>query len=149
MRRATTKTHRGVYALLLSRPGHIVLVKKARGPYTGMLDLPGGAPEKGETGAQTAVREVEEETGLRAVSLRYLGDVSFVYEYQDESLWPHVPGPVSFHHTGSIYSARAVGEGHQHGDELDSWGWVEVPLARAGDYRLSPLVQQALEAASR
>ena len=56
-------THLGVYAIIRQNR-KFLLIKKARGPYTGMFDLPGGKIEFGETPEQTLVREVAEETGL-------------------------------------------------------------------------------------
>jgi 8-oxo-dGTP diphosphatase len=41
--------------------------------------LPKGAIDKGEKPEQTAIREVEEETGLRADLLRKLADIKYVY----------------------------------------------------------------------
>jgi len=38
----------------------------------GYFRLPGGKPEKGEASIQTAIRELREETGLRAYDVRYL-----------------------------------------------------------------------------
>jgi 8-oxo-dGTP pyrophosphatase MutT (NUDIX family) len=53
----------------------------------GLWDLPKGKLEKGETVAQAACREVEEETGLKGFSLEKQLDSSFhVYES------PYVPG---------------------------------------------------------
>ncbi|TCC26632.1 NUDIX domain-containing protein [Kribbella speibonae] len=55
--------HFGVYARI--RDGnHILLVHKTRGPYTGLLDLPGGTPEPGESWQETLERELQEELGL-------------------------------------------------------------------------------------
>jgi 8-oxo-dGTP diphosphatase len=38
----------------------------------GYFRLPGGKPEKGEASIQAAIRELREETGLRAYDVRYL-----------------------------------------------------------------------------
>lgn len=40
--------HYGIYGAFL-QSGKLVTVRKARGPYTGWLDLPGGSPERGES----------------------------------------------------------------------------------------------------
>ncbi len=43
----------------------ICLIKRGKLPYKGMYAIPGGFVEYGETTGQAAVREVEEETGLK------------------------------------------------------------------------------------
>jgi 8-oxo-dGTP pyrophosphatase MutT (NUDIX family) len=55
--------HFGVYARIVEA-GRILLVRKTRGPYAGLLDLPGGSPESGESWSQTLERELHEELGL-------------------------------------------------------------------------------------
>ena len=54
-----------------SRPG--------RKPVKGVLALPKGLVDKGEKPEHTAVREVHEETGLRATLVGKLGDIKYVY----------------------------------------------------------------------
>ena len=49
--------------------------------------LPKGLIDPGERGAETAVREVREETGLRAVVDRKLGDVRYVYTWEGERIF--------------------------------------------------------------
>ena len=61
-----TKTHFGIYGIIRNQ-NKILLIKKTRGPYTGMFDLPGGSPEKDETEEQTLHREIAEETGCSVV----------------------------------------------------------------------------------
>jgi ADP-ribose pyrophosphatase YjhB (NUDIX family) len=58
-------THQvGVAGLVLDRAGHVLVVREAH--RDSALKLPGGLAEAGEDFGQTAVREVFEETGVRA-----------------------------------------------------------------------------------
>lgn len=47
--------------------GHLLLVRRGRGPAAGTWSVPGGKVEQGELLAQAVVREVQEETGLEVV----------------------------------------------------------------------------------
>lgn len=58
------KRKTGYALLLIRRGGH---------PYLGCWALPGGFADQGETIEQTAARELEEETGLKGLSLRLVG----------------------------------------------------------------------------
>jgi 8-oxo-dGTP pyrophosphatase MutT (NUDIX family) len=49
--------------------------------------LPKGLVDDGERGLETAVREVYEETGLRARGERKLGDVRYVYTWDGERIF--------------------------------------------------------------
>jgi 8-oxo-dGTP pyrophosphatase MutT (NUDIX family) len=49
--------------------------------------LPKGLIDEGERGLETAVREVYEETGLRARGERKLGDVRYVYTWDGERIF--------------------------------------------------------------
>ena len=49
--------------------------------------LPKGLIDPGERGVETAVREVHEETGLRAVVETKLGDVRYVYTWDGERVF--------------------------------------------------------------
>lgn len=54
----------------------ILLIKRVRGDYVGMFSLPGGKIEKHEHFSDAAMREIEEETGIRTNFKQYLGIVS-------------------------------------------------------------------------
>lgn len=82
------KRHFGVYAVIL-KDENILLVRKTRGPYAGLLDLPGGRPEPGESFDDALVREVREETGVLIRKWEFMKDVSHA-----------LPG---FQHTAKLY----------------------------------------------
>ena len=56
------KTRIGAYGLII-RENEIALIKKARGGYKGLLDIPGGGIEHGESPEETLIREIKEEAG--------------------------------------------------------------------------------------
>lgn len=63
----------------------VLLIQRARAPWSGLWSLPGGRLEPGETAAEAAAREVLEEVGLRVFALRplrrmILGDGRFVLQ---------------------------------------------------------------------
>lgn len=65
--------YHGVYALVIDR-GCLLTLRKKRGPYVGMLDLPGGGIEKDESEVEALERELKEETGLVMTGYHYLGE---------------------------------------------------------------------------
>ncbi|MFH9958986.1 NUDIX domain-containing protein [Streptomyces roseolus] len=55
--------------------GRVLLIKRGWDPYEGHWALPGGHVDRGETSLRAAVRELEEETGVRVTEdeLRLVG----------------------------------------------------------------------------
>jgi ADP-ribose pyrophosphatase YjhB (NUDIX family) len=51
---------------ILQRDGRFLLVLRRNPPSAGMYAFPGGRAEEGETPAETALRELTEETGIAA-----------------------------------------------------------------------------------
>jgi 8-oxo-dGTP pyrophosphatase MutT (NUDIX family) len=74
-----------------------VVVRRVRGEWRLAAIRPGGKENvwalpkgligKGESAADTAVREVEEETGVQARLLEKLGDVRYVYTWHGERVF--------------------------------------------------------------
>jgi ADP-ribose pyrophosphatase YjhB (NUDIX family) len=58
---------------LVIREGMLLLSKRKKAPFAGYWAIPVGHKEEGETYAQAVVREIDEETTLKAKSLDYLG----------------------------------------------------------------------------
>lgn len=95
--------HRGVYGLWRQH-GLLVAVRKARGPYTGLLDLPGGAPEDSETPEETLRRELAEECG---VTLHRHGPW---HPFELHVTRDSSGGPIDFRHRGLITPVTVLDE---------------------------------------
>lgn len=68
-------------AFILNEQGELLVERRAKEPAKGMLDLPGGFTDIGETGEEGVRREVKEETGLTVTSVRYLFNLPNKYHY--------------------------------------------------------------------
>ncbi|MCH4054193.1 MAG: NUDIX hydrolase [Atopobiaceae bacterium] len=77
--------HPGGAAVLAVRDGSMCLVRQYRVPQGRVtIEIPAGKRDPGETPAQTAARELEEETGLVASSLEFLASTSGIPGFSDE-----------------------------------------------------------------
>lgn len=65
--------------MFLRRDDEVLLIHKKRGLGTGKVNGPGGRLEPGEDFAQAAVRETEEEVGLKVSGLKEIAELSFVF----------------------------------------------------------------------
>lgn len=97
-------------AVIIETPLGILLEKRSREPAKGMLDLPGGFVDYGETAEAAAIREVEEELGLRIDLAGYLGSWPNRYVYRGVVYFTtdvvfHALLPVTF----DLQSLRAEG----------------------------------------
>ena len=77
-----------VYATLcfLLRNGEVLLIRKKRGFGKGKYNGVGGRIEKGETPEEAAIREVEEEVGVKVLDLEPAGRLEF-YSVGKEPDW--------------------------------------------------------------
>ena len=66
----------GVLLMTTSRPGKFLLMR-----HRDRWDLPKGHSEAGESCRQTALREMQEETGLSPTTVRLDDDFEYVIEY--------------------------------------------------------------------
>lgn len=74
--------HIGIYGVI-QKDNDILVIRKARGPYKGLLDLPGGRPNHGEALLDALNREIREETGIKAYKYTFFGNFSFLISYKD------------------------------------------------------------------
>ena len=68
-------------AIIKNVKGEILVERRKQEPAKGMLDLPGGFAQIGETSEEGVCREVMEETGLKVISAQYLFSLPNVYRY--------------------------------------------------------------------
>lgn len=113
-----------VAAVAFVRNGEVLTVRK-RGTATFML--PGGKLEKGESAADAARREVEEEVGLRVVDLQLLGEFAAAAANEPDRTV-----------SSTVYCAPLPGESCASG-EITEIRWTSIQTAPAD---VAPLLRE-------
>ena len=127
-------THLGAYGLIVDN-NCIVLVKKAKGPYTGLLDLPGGTIEYGEKPYDTVIRELKEEVGVEVKDYELFDTDSVLYDYE------HKGEKQVIHHIGVFYKINSYNGKIKKDIELDE---INNDSLGAEFYLLSNLKEEEL-----
>jgi len=70
---------------LINNKNQVLLIMKKKGFGNGKWNGPGGKVQNGESLEQAAIREVEEETGLKPIKPRQLGFIEFIWEHKPEN----------------------------------------------------------------
>ena len=95
----------------------VVLVGRS---YSRMWALPKGTPKAGETMEQVAVREVQEETGLKVRLIAYIGNISYSFIHDN----------VRFQKQVRHFLFEAIGgDTSLHDAEYDRVEWFSIPEA--------------------
>lgn len=128
--------HVGVYGILIKNK-KILLIKKSRGAYRGMFDLPGGGIEYGEKVEDTLKREFIEETGITLSDYSFLGNNENFCDYLNETGEPR-----KLHHLGLYYTVSATFETIKSDpDGQDSLGAEFVDLSELDKVKVSPIAK--------
>jgi len=70
-------------AAILECDKKIVLIKRAKEPGKGKLDLPGGFVDPEESAEEAVIREIKEELRIDLKEPKYLGSYPNIYKYKD------------------------------------------------------------------
>lgn len=107
---------------LVLRDGRLLVTRRARDPFAGMLDLPGGFIEPDEHPEQTVRRELLEETGLE-VEVGSLAGI-FTDVYGDEGIST----------LNLFYWASVTGGVQQANDDVSEILWLEPAAVDPQDF---------------
>lgn len=140
MKKIVVDTHVGSYGVII-QDGKIALIKKARGGYKGLYDLPGGGIEHDETPLEALTRELMEEIGVSIVKAELLDAVSktFKWDVNDKLIQ-------DLHHIGILYRVEIESdELKTDADGLDSLRgeWKDIDKVKEED--VSPFTWMALK----
>lgn len=106
----------GVGAVVLDGD-RVLLARRGRAPSAGKWSIPGGLVDLGERLEEAAIREVEEESGLRVRLLGLCGVIDRVVREQDA---------VRYHYVIVDYVAECVGGRLEAGSDAAEVRWVAV-----------------------
>ena len=128
----------GVLAVV-RREGRVLLVQRAKPPRPGSWGFIGGVQELGETVAETAVRELKEETGVVAAAVEPLTVLDAIYPDGDGRIRTH------FTLVCMLLDWRS-GEAVPDADAM-AIGWFTPEEVEGSDKRLFPSTAQVMRLA--
>lgn len=113
--------HYGIYGRIIEAR-RVLLVRKTRGPYKGLLDVPGGTPQSGESRHETLSRELREEVGGEIASRSFWHSCAFTIEHSSEG------DPLQFHHDAHWADVTLVSppDLHYFSDDTGAAQWFDL-----------------------
>lgn len=133
------KTRVGCYGLII-KDKKIALIKKSRGGYKGLLDLPGGGIEHGETPEDTLIRELLEEAGVDVIDYKLLAVTSTRIKWHDDEF------NEDLHQIGILYKVDVKDYIlKEDGDGLDSEGCNFYEIEKLSKSEITPFTLEGLQ----
>ena len=133
-------THVGAYGFIIKNDC-IALIKKARGGYTGLLDIPGGGLEHIETPVEALKRELMEEAGVTVKTYQLLTATSRTFTWMMKKDLEE-----DLHHIGILYQVEVEEENvKEEADGIDSNGCSYYKINELSKSELTPFTIEGLE----
>lgn len=130
--------HVGTYGVC-KKNNKILFIKKSRGPYKGLFDLPGGGIEFGENLKKALCREFQEEIGTEIKIKNLIGNTDHL------SIWNNDGVKTKTHHIGLYYEVEILSENIKTDpDEHDSNGALWVSAEDIHRKNTSPIAYKIL-----
>jgi len=125
-------------AVAYVRDGRVLLGRRIARHGNGRMQLPGGKPRKGEALAETALRELEEETGIRAAAV-----IEVARQVDD---FPEVGKRYTTH-----FFAAAGGSDqpeNREPDKCEGWNWFALDAWPEDLFAINPSTIEAIRQAA-
>ena len=133
-------THVGAYGFIIKNDC-VALIKKARGGYTGLLDIPGGGIEHIETPVEALKRELMEEAGVTVKTYKLLTATSRTFTWMMKKDLEE-----DLHHIGILYKVEVEEENvKEEADGIDSNGCSYYKISELSKSELTPFTIEGLE----
>lgn len=117
-------------AVIENKKGELLVVRRAKEPAKGTLDLPGGFCDCYETSEEGVKREVKEETGLVVDSVAFLFSIPNIYPY----------GGLDIHTIDLFYLCRVNStENAIAADDAAEIMWIPWDEVKAEDFGLKSI----------
>ncbi len=117
-------------AFILNEKNELLVVRRAKEPAKGTLDLPGGFCDMGETVEEGMKREIKEETGLDVDVVKYLFSSPNVYQYSG----------LGVHTLDMDYLVRVSAGVEVHAaDDAAECFWIPVDQINPADFGLTSI----------
>lgn len=127
------KIYLGVYGVY-TKEKSVLMIKKSRGPYIGLYDLPGGGLNFEENIEECLKREIKEETGAEVKQFDFIGNNEYSCVYVKDGILR------DFHHVGLYYSVDLVYKSLKiDADGEDSLGSIFLPFMEINKSNTSPI----------
>lgn len=130
----------GVYGIC-TKGDEVQVIKKGRGPYKGLYDLPGGRIEFGEHVEIAIKREFEEEVGVVVTALNFIGYNEYFCQFTND-----LGELKDFHHVGLYFTVecdtsviKIDSDGH------DSLGALFIPKSELGLHNCSQIALEMIK----
>lgn len=122
-----------VAAILQAPDGRALFLRRERDPGKGMLGLPGGFIDPGETAEIALSREVHEETGLHIDQWDYLTSSPNIYNYRG----------IAYNVTDLFFTSSLANFDGILLDTTESAAWLAMPRNKHSPTKRSPFPQTA------